>query len=266
MRVVLKNLMLRNPRIFNPLWAFLYPLIYRHNGKYFGSEYLNGQQAFQMIFDENRWGSSESRSGRGSTLAYTERLWPLLERYLTTLNVEVFLDVPCGDFNWMKYVKLPHGTRYIGGDIVVPLVHDLQKNYGSDRYSFHTIDIVEGPLPKADLWLCRDVLFHLPNEDIQRVFRNFVAAAIPYILTTTYNFSRKNDDVKAGGFRFINLRLPPFMLPPPLSMVPDFVAPEPPRYLGLWSREQVAEALSSAGQINASIPNVQSSSALPSSP
>jgi len=23
-------------------------------------------------------------------------------------------------------------------------------------------------------------------------------------------------------------------------MVPDFVAPEPPRYLGLWSREQVA--------------------------
>jgi len=266
MRVVLKNLMRRNPRIFNPLWAFLYPLIYRQDGKYFGSEYLNGQQAFQMIFEENRWGSSESRSGRGSTLAYTERLWPLLERYLTTLNVEVFLDVPCGDFNWMKYVKLPHGTRYIGGDIVVPLVHDLQKKYGSDRYSFHTIDIVEGPLPKADLWLCRDVLFHLPNEDIQRVFRNFVAAAIPYILTTTYNFSRKNDDVKAGGFRFINLRLPPFMLPPPLSMVPDFVAPEPPRHLGLWSREQVAEALSSAGQINASMPNVQSSSALPSSP
>jgi hypothetical protein len=266
MRVVLKNLMRRNPRIFNPLWAFLYPLIYRRDGKYFGSEYLNGGQAFQMIFEENRWGSSESRSGRGSTLAYTERLRPLLERYLKTLNVEVFLDVPCGDFNWMKYVKLPHGTRYIGGDIVVPLVHDLQNKYGSDRYSFHTIDIVEGPLPNADLWLCRDVLFHLPNEDIQRVFRNFVAAAIPYILTTTYNFSRKNDDVKAGGFRFINLRLPPFMLPPPLSMVPDFVAPEPPRHLGLWSREQVAEALSSAGQINASMPNVQSSSALPSSP
>jgi hypothetical protein len=203
--------MRRNPTIFNPLWAFLYPLIYRRDGKYFGSEYLNGQEAFQMIFEENRWGSSESRSGRGSTLAYTERL---LERYLKTLNVEVFLDVPCGDFNWMKYVRLPHKTRYIGGDIVAPLVHDLRKNCGSDRYSFHTIDIVEGPLPNADLWLCRDLLFHLPNDDIQRVFRNFVAAAIPYILTATYNFSRKNDDVKAGGFRFINLRLPPFMLPP----------------------------------------------------
>ncbi len=152
-------------------------------------------------------------------------------------------------------ISLPHGTRYIGGDIVAPLVHDLQNKYGNERYSFHTIDIVEGPLPNADLWLCRDVLFHLPNQDIQRVFRNLVAAAIPYILTTTYNFSRKNDDVKAGGFCFINLRLLPFMLPPSLSMVPDFVAPEPPRYLGLWSREQVAAALGSIGQINASMPN-----------
>jgi hypothetical protein len=254
MRAVLKNIMRRNPAIFNPLWAFLYPLMYRRKGKYFGLEYLNGQQAFQTIFEENRWESSESRSGRGSTVAYTKPLRPLLERCLKTLNVKVFLDVPCGDFNWMKYVTLPDGTRYIGGDIVTSLVHDLQKKYGNERYSFHTIDIVEGPLPNADLWLCRDVLFHLPNQDIQKVFRNFVAASIPYMLTTTYNFSRKNDDVKAGGFRFINLRLLPFMLPPPLSMVPDFVAPEPPRYLGLWSREQVAAALSSADQISA-MPN-----------
>jgi hypothetical protein len=49
MRVVLKNLMRRNPAIFDPLWAFLYPLIYRREGKYFGSEYLDGQQAFQTI-------------------------------------------------------------------------------------------------------------------------------------------------------------------------------------------------------------------------
>jgi len=255
MRNVLKNLMRRNPAIFNPLWTFVYPLIYGRDGKYFGSEYLNGEEAFQTIFEENRWGSSESRSGRGSTVAYTEPLRPLLEHYLKALNVEVFLDVPCGDFNWMRHVTLPRGTRYIGGDILAPLVQDLQQTYGNERYSFHAIDIVEGPLPNADLWLCRDVLFHLPNQDIRRVFGNFVAAAIPYMLTTTYNFSRKNEDVRAGGFRFINLRLPPFMLPPPLSMVSDFVAPEPPRYLGLWSRDQVAAALSSTGQIDASMPN-----------
>ena len=123
-------------------------------------------------------------------------------------------------------------------------------------------------LMRGDLWLCRDVLFHFPkpNQDILRVFRNFVAAAIPYILTTTYNFPKKNDDIKAGGFRFINLRLPPFMLPRPLSIVPDFVVPEPPRYLGLWSREQVAAALSSTGQINQSMPSLPFKLWLPNSP
>jgi hypothetical protein len=61
MRAILKNIMRRNPAIFNPLWAFLYPLMIRRDGKYFGWEYLNRQQAFQTIFEENRWDSSESR-------------------------------------------------------------------------------------------------------------------------------------------------------------------------------------------------------------
>jgi hypothetical protein len=54
MPVLLKSLMRRNPAIFNPLWAFLYPLIYRRDGKYFGSEYLNGQPAFPTILEETR--------------------------------------------------------------------------------------------------------------------------------------------------------------------------------------------------------------------
>jgi hypothetical protein len=70
MRVFLKNLMGCNPAIFN-LCGHSF-ILGAADGKYFGSEYLNGQQAFQTIFEENRWGSSESRSGRGSTLAYTK--------------------------------------------------------------------------------------------------------------------------------------------------------------------------------------------------
>ncbi len=44
---------------------------------------------------------------------------------------------------------------------------------------------MEGPLPKADLWLCRDVLFHLPNKDVITVLANFANSEIPYLLTTT---------------------------------------------------------------------------------
>jgi hypothetical protein len=236
----IKLMMRRNPALFNPLWSLAYPYVIRRDEKYNGSEYRDRDQAFQTIFAENRWGEEESRSGRGSTFAYTAPLRKSLTSYLRRLNIKVFLDAPCGDFNWMRHVPLPDGARYIGGDLVAPLVEELQRTQGDATHAFHKIDIVAGELPKADLWLCRDVLFHLPNDDIATVLENFVNSDIPHILTTTYDFPKRNVDVRAGGFRFINLRKAPFMLPRPLAKIPDFVAPEPPRYLALWSREQVA--------------------------
>jgi hypothetical protein len=247
-RQLIKLVMQSNPALFNPLWSLAYPYVIRRDEKYVGFEYDNRDAAFLQIFEENRWCSNESRSGRGSTLAYTGPMRKSLERYLTQLKVRVLLDAPCGDFNWMRHVDLPPGVSYIGGDIVEPLIDQLQHLYGGPARAFHHLDIVEGPLPKADLWLCRDVLFHLPNRDIAAVLERFASSEIPYLLTTTYTFPKRNDDIRPGGFRFINLQLAPFALPRPLSRIADFVPPEPPRYLGLWSRDQVARALNSRPQ------------------
>jgi hypothetical protein len=241
-RNLLKSAMRRNPTVFNPLWSLVFPLLGR-DGRYAGAEYADRKEAFELIYEQNRWGSSESRSGRGSTLAYTLPLRKSLTRYLHRLGVGTFLDAPCGDFNWMRHVSLPDGANYIGGDIVAPLVEALRREHADARHAFHVMDIVEEPLPAADLWMCRDVLFHLSNADVAKVLRNFAVSAIPYMLTTTYRFPRENDDIKSGGFRFLNLERAPFRLPKPLSSTPDFVAPEPPRHLGLWSRQQVVQAL-----------------------
>jgi hypothetical protein len=242
-RDLIKFAMRSSPAIANPLWALVYPYVIRRNATYFGAEYKDRGSAFEQIYEENRWLSCESRSGRGSTLDYTRPLRKALAKYLKTLNVKVFLDAPCGDFNWMQHVELPEGALYIGGDIVARLIQDLQQAYGGPAHSFRKLDIVEDPLPKADLWLCRDVLFHLPNHEVITVLESFANSDIPLLLTTTYGFPKRNEDVRPGGFRFINLQLPPFRLPRPLTRIRDFVAPEPPRYLGLWSREQVKWAL-----------------------
>jgi len=247
MKQVAKQIMRSCPAVFNPLWSLIYPWVIRRDEKYFGHEYDDRAEAFRTIYEENRWASTESRSGRGSTLAYTQGLRQALTRYLARLNVERFLDAPCGDFNWMRHVTLPSASRYLGGDIVPDLIEGLQRSYGDERRSFSVIDIVKGPLPSADLWLCRDVLFHLPNSDIGVVLANFAASNISFLLTTTYDFARVNADVRPGGFRFINLRLAPFGLPRPLAKIPDFVVPEPPRYLALWSRAQVAQSLGGRG-------------------
>jgi hypothetical protein len=228
----------RYPLAFNPLWAWLYPLI-RRGDWHFDSTFQDRATAFKAIHDNNLWISDETRSGLGSTLAYTAPMRRGLEKLLRRLKVKTLLDLPCGDFNWIRHVRLPEGANYLGGDLVVTLIDELQHNHASEHHKFVVLDMVEDEIPPADLWLCRDALFHLPNEDVVSVLKRFSRSAVPFILTTTYDFAQVNRDINPGGFRFINLLAPPFQLPLPAARIADFVVPWPPRYLGLWSREQV---------------------------
>jgi hypothetical protein len=62
-------------------------------------------------------------------MRYTETIRQTLPALLAELRVESMLDLPCGDFNWMKQVELPV-SRYIGADIVEPLIAKNQGQYG----------------------------------------------------------------------------------------------------------------------------------------
>jgi hypothetical protein len=151
----------------------------------------------------------------------------------------------------MRHIRLPDQTCYLGGDIVAPLIKNLHNEHGGPRHSFQVIDIVEGPIPVADLWLCRDVLLHLSNRDVLKVLELFSNSNVKHILTTTFDFVRENRDIGVGGIRLINLRLPPFQLPPPMLRIADFIAPAPPHYLALWSREQVRDAMVARASVSA---------------
>jgi hypothetical protein len=243
MRQHLKRFVHRHARFFNPIWPIIYPMI-RKGGSEIASDYEENLAAFSKIYADNLWEAPESRSGPGSTLAYTVSLRRDLPKLLADMNIKTFLDAPCGDFHSMSDVSLPEGTHYIGADIVPDLIAALTTKYG-DRASrdFRDVDIVHDALPSADLWLCRDLLAHLPNADGLAVIRNFVASDIPYLLTKTYDFITVNSDTRPGGFRYINLRRPPFGLGKPRIRIWDFVAPAPPGYLGLWSRDDIKAAL-----------------------
>jgi hypothetical protein len=144
----------------------------------------------------------------------------------------------------MQHVPLD-GKLYIGGDIVQEMVEKLQQRHWSRNREFRLLDIVDDPLPEADLWMCRDVLFHLPEADALKVLRRAGQSNIKYFLSSTFPFVRKNVkgvDTNLGWFRYINLCKPPYNLPRPLRELEDFIVPYPPKVLGLWSREQLQEA------------------------
>jgi hypothetical protein len=201
---------------------------------------------FENIMALNRWSGDESQSGPGSTLNYTQRLRPHLETFLRDFKIASLFDAPCGDFNWMKAVKFPEGFAYVGGDIASSLIEKNRIAYASEGREFVEFDIVSGVFPEADVWFCRDCLFHLPEAYIVKALQNFCDSKIRFLMMTNHvNASGfKNMDIPAGEFRLVDFFGAPFDLPEAvLFRVEDYIDPFPQREMCVWTREQVAAAM-----------------------
>src|SRR5262245_42942669 len=86
----------------------------------------DAKKIFHHYYAFNTWDGKESVSGPGSTIQYTENIRREIPRLVSDLGVKVFLDAPCGDYNWFKEIVWNEEIVYIGGDIVEPLVERNQ--------------------------------------------------------------------------------------------------------------------------------------------
>lgn len=195
------------------------------------------KQTFAPFYSENRWGDDESVSGPGSSLARTAKLRNELPVLLEELGARTLLDAPCGDFNWMKDTQ-PRIEQYIGLDIVPDLITKNQRLYGNDQTRFLCGDLTRDKLPRADVILCRDCLIHFSFRHITAAIRNFKQSGSTYLLTNSYPAWRKNEDIRTGDFRPLNLSLAPFNFPPPLKQIDEKHPQEQAEFfgkiLGLW--------------------------------
>lgn len=183
------------------------------------------QALFTRIYNDNAWGDAESRSGPGSTVHRTRLVRPALETLFRNLGIRTLLDLPCGDFNWMRHVDL-RGIDYTGADIVDVVVQDNTLNWARPGVRFVRLDMTSDALPRADLILCRDGLVHLSFHDIARALHRMRESGSEYLLVTTFDRHPANSDIETGDWRPLNLRLPPFWLPPPLGEIWDGPRPD----------------------------------------
>jgi hypothetical protein len=194
-------------------------------------------EVFRGYYEKNKWGDAGSRSGKGSSLAATEELRRRLPPLLRELGVATLLDVPCGDFHWMAHVDL--GTaHYTGGDIVPEMIARNQAEYGRDGVRFEVIDLIVGPLPKADMVFCRDCLVHLSNAHIAAALESVRRSGATWLLTTTFPDVPGNRVIATGQWRRVDLTKAPFNLAPPERLIVEGCESEkgqgPGKMLGLW--------------------------------
>lgn len=174
------------------------------------------KELFTKYYKENTWMGKESVSGPGSDYEQTKYLVPEFQYLLKLFSIKSILDVPCGDFNWMKNIDF-NGINYTGGDIVSEMVKKNNKRYKKNNVSFELIDIVNDSLPQNDLIVVRDCLVHLPNKDVVAALKNIKQSKSKYLLTTNFSWRsiQNNKDIDIGAWRRINLQQSPFNFPNP---------------------------------------------------
>jgi lipopolysaccharide biosynthesis glycosyltransferase len=206
------------------------------------------EKVFTEIFQTNAWRNRESRSGSGSTLKYTENLRRELPVLFQKFEISSVLDAPCGDFNWMKEFLKTTSVKYLGGDIVPELVEKNNSLYANNSVAFVNMDVTRDYLGNSDLMICRDCLFHLPEEMILTFFQNFCNSKVKYLLTTSHTTGNdfENRDIKVGSFRKIDLTKPPYNLSKQyLFEIDDWIGGYAERKMLLWSRDQIASSMRS---------------------
>lgn len=207
---------------------------------------MGAEEVFTHIFRRNYWGGVASISGSGSDAFQARVLVRELPGLLRTLGVTSLLDIPCGDFEWMRTIDLG-SVAYVGADIVPELVHRNRVTHSSSQREFVRLDLLRDALPGVGLVLCRDCLVHFSLADIRRALTNISASGSRYLLTTTFTGRSSNADITTGQWRPINLEAPPFCLPPPLQIIDEQCTEEDGAYrdksLGLWEISALTSSL-----------------------
>ncbi len=203
-----------------------FPKLFRFISRiyYFILRLITGKRQTQIIFNKiyylKSWGSKDSVSGSGSNLDNTENLRKEFPLIIDELNIKSLLDIPCGDFFWMKEIN-PALEIYIGADIVKEIVKSNNIFFSNDKRSFIVLDLTKDSLPEVDCIFCRDCLPHLSIKLIKAAIKRIKVSNSVYLLSSTYTDCKENKEMHVGGFRPLNLQLKPFYFPKPIKIIND---------------------------------------------
>jgi SAM-dependent methyltransferase len=165
---------------------------------------------FEDIYRGDKWNGG---SGPGSLPGVNRPYVRFLESFLRFNYVRSVVDLGCGDWQFSRGIDWG-AAQYLGLDVVPHVLERNRRTYGAPSVEFAPSPADPAHLPGADLLLVKDVFQHLSNRKVMDCLAAF--PKFKYVLVT--NCIKKsrhllNTDIPDGGFRPLDLRLPPFRLP-----------------------------------------------------
>jgi hypothetical protein len=189
---------------------------------------------FEEIYRSDSWTHG---SGPGSHAAINLPFINFLEAFIQENRVGEIVDFGCGDWQYMNRVQLG-GAKYTGFDVVDHVLQANERRYRKSNICFRRTPDDLSNLPIADMILFKDVLIHLPNTYVIELIRQsrrkykFILA----INNWADDLDAYNCDIPFGGFRPVDLALPPFSLACATVLRYGRVRVPDPRMPGIVSR------------------------------
>jgi SAM-dependent methyltransferase len=167
-------------------------------------------QVFSKIYAQDLWnGGSGPGSRPESTVPYRE----LLQGLLNSGDYANVVDLGCGDWQFSQYINWSN-SNYLGVDVVDSVIDSNTELFGSKNISFLKEDLVNFLIPNCDLLLSKDVLQHLSNSSVATIVEKLSRVEGRVLITNDIvaMTTLQNQDIKDGGYRPLDLSLPPFNL------------------------------------------------------
>lgn len=150
-------------------------------------------------------------SGRGSTLEHSAPYRAFLERFIADHRIRSIVDLGCGDLQVMSHVDLA-GAIYLGADVI-------EERVAANRIAHPDIPVVHRDIrtwdfPDADLVLCKDVLQHWTNAEVESWIADLLERdhRFEFALLTNDAYEPVNTDIQTGGCRSLDLTREPFSI------------------------------------------------------
>lgn len=164
-------------------------------------------RTFSAIYANGLWGGG---SGAGSRGIEAHKYCVFLNPLIGFLNAKTVVDIGCGDGTIAAMLA---GEKYIGVDVVEPILARLRGDKKFAGKEFICADFLADfdAIPEGDLWVCKDVLHHLPNDMVTAFMTRLVASTKwkHVLITTDCQQRAESPDCFLGGYRALSLSMYP---------------------------------------------------------
>ncbi len=161
------------------------------------------KSTFELIYSKGIWGGG---SGAGSDLCNTIVYVAYVQHLMKRFSVQSIVDIGCGDWRFSKYLDFRE-CQYLGIDVVAQVIENNRRFYEQQNIKFKLADATCFDTPNCDLLLCKDVLQHISNRNVQSILTR---ARVARVALFTNDYHPSNPDCANGNTRPIDITAPPF--------------------------------------------------------